>query len=284
MTAVEETSTGPLEGLDGSQRAELELAASRWAEKRSDAVSVPVGGMVRSLARQWGVPAGPLQGRIAEAMAKGDEEKAAADQLCKDADAEAYEAAETARKANRHASYLRNRNPRYADASYGMLTKEQNPDGLVSSWLARGPNTLTMAGLARTGKTTAAYAITNDAHNRGLWTEVWTAKKIADGLRDDKAAVWARIVGCDVLLLDDLGRERVTDWWRDFLQELVDDRFGQGANGKRMIVTVNTPADQAAAYDGLIERYGDPVVERLLDHGGLVIFDGPKFRNLVTSW
>lgn len=280
---------GPLDGLSMEQLADMEASAGSWSRRR---VEAPAAGPLAATAGSvlgLSVRSAPesvrdyLAGRVAELP---DEVAAEADRLAREADAAAFAAAEHARQANRHASFLRNRNPRYADASYAMLRPGQDPDGQVSRFLdsPSSPSTVVFAGRARTGKTTALYAIANDAHSRGMWVEVWTAKKIADGLREDKQALWQRVTGCDLLGLDDLGRERVTDWWRDFLQELVDDRFARGATGGRMVVSVNTPADPVAAYDELIVRYGDPIVERMLDHGGLVPFDGEPIRNFVTKW
>jgi DNA replication protein DnaC len=82
-------------------------------------------------------------------------------------------------------------------------------------------------------------------------------------------------------VLDDLGRERVTDWWVEQLQRIVDSRCG---NERRLVVTANATADPRAAYDELVARYGDPIVERILDGGGVIVLDGPAQRELVTEW
>lgn len=229
---------------------------------------------------------GSIRPALAGAGLLDEEQMARADRLAEEADRDALLAAAEARKANRHASYLRTRNPRYADRSFANLKPQQRMNGLVENWLdsPTAPSTLVMLGNSRAGKTGAAYSIDNEANNRGLWVEVLTAHEVGEQLRADKTAVWQRVTNCDVLHLDDLGRERVTDWWRDFLQELVNFRHGVGAIGKRMIVTANTSPDRKKAYEELLDRYGDPIVERLMDHAGVLMFDGPPIRTMVTSW
>jgi DNA replication protein DnaC len=49
-------------------------------------------------------------------------------------------------------------------------------------------------------------------------------------------------------------------------------------------VTANTPSDQGEAYAELVDRYGDPIVERVIDGGGILMFDGPRVRKVVTEW
>lgn len=295
MTTIEDTTTtstgaevesDPLAGLDQSQRAELEATRSKWAEPlRVESARRPLTGMVHTLMRKGTTPPTLLRGHLAGADELTPEQVKRADQLIAEAEVEARRTAEAARRANRHASYLRNREDHYADAGYGMLRSDQNPRGMVATWLAKGPRTLMLAGAPRTGKTTAGYAITNDAHSQGVWVETWTARRLASALlpTDGDPSAWGRVTECELFLLDDLGRERVTDFWRENLQELLEVRFGKGSK-LRMIVTTNTSTKAEDAYDELVERYGDPIVERILDGGGIVVFDGAPIRNLVTEW
>lgn len=185
--------------------------------------------------------------------------------------------------ANRNLAYLRYRPSRYADASYAKLRPEQDPKGMVSRWLTAGPRGLVIAGPSRTGKTTAAYAIANDAHQSGIWVMTRTATGLSAALKPDSGEPLAYnyATTCPLLLLDDLGRERVTDWWLEQLHRIVDERC---SNQLRLIVTANTAAVAPDAYAELVERYGDPIVERLIDGGGVLVFDGPAVREVVTEW
>lgn len=185
--------------------------------------------------------------------------------------------------ANRNKLYARHRPTKYAQASYGTLTEHQAHDGKIARWWTSGPRSLLLAGPARTGKTTAAYAIANDVHAQGVWTVCRTAADLSAALKPDSGEplAYQYATECELLLLDDLGRERVTDWWLEQLQRIVDARC---SNGRRLIATTNHGADATEAYDELAERYGYPLVERLIDDGAVLIFDGPATRRVVREW
>lgn len=195
------------------------------------------------------------------------------------------------RAANKHSSYVRYRPTRYETASYAALTSQQDPGGKISRWLDSGPRALLLAGPSRTGKTTAAYAIANAAHAAGVWTYARTTADLSAAFKPGgELSAYEYAAGCDLLVLDDLGRERETDWWLEQLQRLLEDRC---ANKRRLIVTANTPTSDpkdpkktpaAVAFDSLAVRYGHPLVERILDGGGLIVLDGPAVRDLVTEW
>jgi DNA replication protein DnaC len=229
----------------------------------------------------------PESVRLLKASMTEQEWAAHCDALVAATEAEAVAVAAAARRDNRYASYLRRRNPKYAHASYGMLRPDQRHGGKVARWWlspAR-PRSLLLAGMSRTGKTTAGYAIANEAHGCGAWVEVFTEIELARLLRgDDAPAVWSRVAGCELLFLDDWGRGRATDWWKEQLQELLDVRIARESDGHRLLVTANTPSDQGEAYAELVDRYGDPIVERVIDGGGILMFDGPRVRKVVTEW
>ncbi|AXH89432.1 ATP-binding protein [Micromonospora aurantiaca] len=219
-----------------------------------------------------------------------DDSTPTAEELNAEADAAEMAAIRALQAANRSAAYTRRRPSRYANASYDLLQPVQNPQGKVSRWREHGPRALLLAGPARTGKTTAAYAIANDVHAQGLWVIVRTAADLSAALKPDgEPLAYEHAVTCSLLVLDDLGRERVTDWWLEQLQRIVDDRC---ANGRRLVVTCNTPLPEPSdekspaelAYDTLVARYGSPVVERLIDGGGVLVLDGPAVRQVVTEW
>jgi DNA replication protein DnaC len=185
--------------------------------------------------------------------------------------------------ANRNKAYAKQRPTKYADTSYAALTEHQTHGGKIERWWDHGPRALVLAGPARTGKTTAAFAIANDVHQRGVWTVVRTAADLSAALKPDSGEPMAYqyAVDCELLLIDDLGRERVTDWWLEQLQRIIDARC---ANGRRLVTTTNHGADATATYDDLAQRYGYPVVERLIDDGTVLFFDGPAVRNVIREW
>lgn len=184
--------------------------------------------------------------------------------------------------ANKRGLYLKQRPTRYANASYATLTAYQAHSGKVARWLDSGPRALLLCGPSRTGKTTAAYSIGNDANAAGKWVVARSAAEMSAALKPDgDPMAYQYAVECDLLILDDLGRERVTDWWLEQLQRLVEERCG---NQRRIISTTNTDGDAGDAFDQLAERYGHPVAERLVDGGGMLLFDGPAVREIASEW
>lgn len=284
-----------LETLPAGEAALLLAARNRAVPHRTEKRRAPDGSR-REVGDAEIIPfaaAASAFGKVPDSVVKLMEEmspeewKAHCDALVADTERKAAEAAAEARRANRFASYLRRRNPRYAGASYAMLKPDQRHGGKVARWWSspRKPRSLLLTGVSRTGKTTAAYAIANEAHVSGAWVEVFTEIELARLLRGDEAdAVWSRVIGCELLFLDDWGRARATDWWKERLQDLFEARFARADDGHRQLVTANTPRDRAEAYAELVDRYGDPIVERVIDGGAILMFDGPRVRTMVEDW
>jgi DNA replication protein DnaC len=136
----------------------------------------------------------------------------------------------------------------YQDANLDDLDDRQDPI-VIRSWLASGSLHLVLAGPVGTGKTFAAYAVTNQAVERGHWVEVWTVGDLMDALRpgaNSQALVAARVRGCQVLLLDDLPA-KATDWETERLTLMVDARVREGL---RTIITTNITSDQITSVWG----------------------------------
>jgi DNA replication protein DnaC len=194
-----------------------------------------------------------------------------------DFDQQAQDALHARQASNRNNAYRRTLPLRYADAAYAALNPDQDPQGKITRWLECGPRTLLLSGPPRTGKTTAAYAIANDAHAHGMWVVARPAADLSHALKPDREPLaYTYACDCDLLLLDDLGHERATEWWIEQLQLIVDARC---ANQRRLLVTTNT-LDMAVLSD----RYGPALAERLVDGGGLLRFDGPPIRTMVEEW
>ncbi len=303
-----------LEGLDEGQRADFLAKAAAVREQHAaspepkfrrapdgskrpvsgDADVIPLHRVKGAVARRAAESDGDWD--VSAAAVKGTREWQRAGELLQQAEAAERAAFREHRASKRHLAYLKQRNPKYANASYGMLRPSQNPRGLISRWYDSDRRTLLLAGLARTGKTTAAHAITNHAHAEKKWVEAWRESELikalqkegakADGRREDTTnmGMWERVTRCDLLYLEDMGRSRPSDWWLGTLWELLDLRQAREAEGLRMIVTANTPKEPKAAYATLVERYDDPIVDRMIDGGGLVMFDGPAIRDFKTDW
>lgn len=152
-----------------------------------------------------------------------------------------------------------------------LLAEEQHRERL-RRWLVAGEaRTLVLRsqdpGL---GKTHAAYALGHVAVSQGLWTLAYTVADLNAALRPDgEPGAWEAATGCDLLILDDLGREHDTGWTQEQLHRLLDAR---GREHKRTIVTTNLSGDQ------MVDRYGWPLIDRLQDGAWVLAFTGESRR------
>jgi DNA replication protein DnaC len=78
------------------------------------------------------------------------------------------------------------------------------------------------------------------------------------------------LIAADLLVLDDLGREKVTDWASERLYVLVNERY----NALRpTVVTSNYPPDVLA------DRGYDAVISRLVEGSSAVVISAPDYRS-----
>jgi DNA replication protein DnaC len=94
----------------------------------------------------------------------------------------------------------------------------------------------------------------------------------------DSETVFAGYAKAAVLLLDDLGAAKGSDWVEEINSRLVDYRY---EHGLRTMITSNVPAegDQARGVRGFREQFGDRVTSRLREMCSRVVLDGPDRRS-----
>lgn len=163
----------------------------------------------------------------------------------------------------------------YAGATLDDVAADDLPTEPLT-WLAKDSSpTLILAGPVGTGKTHTAYAIGNTAVARGVWTEAWTVTRLLEALRpggEPQAADDVR--RCALLILDDLGAQKASDWAVDTLTELVDDRL---KNGRRQIITTNHP------YASLEAAWGARLLDRLRFRWTIATLSGES-RRMAETW
>lgn len=183
---------------------------------------------------------------------------------------------------HRHDRYQRRLPKRYATARLADLHPiEQNPEGRVSGWLASPHQTLLLASTEPgLGKTHAAYAVGTQAVEQGLIVEAWTAMDLLASLRPNQRepglpdAVLDDVLTCDLMILDDLGRERTNDWTTEQIHRILSDRL---IHGRRTIITTNLTAPEIA------DRYTTPLYDRIRDDAVIVKVTGTS-RRKVADW
>lgn len=143
----------------------------------------------------------------------------------------------------------------YAQASLADLADAEQAEAgqACADWISSTSVTLVLAGSVGTGKTHAAYATGHAMVQAGLWVEAWTSSDLLEALRPDgdpNALENART--CDVLLLDDLGAAKASEWAQEAMTSLMDHRLREQ---RRQIVTTNQPYEHLEQVWG--SRFGD---------------------------
>lgn len=210
---------------------------------------------------------------------------------------------------NRRARYAETRPVEYTDASLARLLSQQDPGGRGRGWLTSTAKNALIMGPSGHGKTDLAYAIGNAAIDTGFWVETWSVLELVQVLaplpaharhdetrtrRQENALEWAKT--CDLLILDDLGREEaggfVAERWRAQLLDILTARDGNPR--RRTIVTVNggtttdQPTEDAKAHvrreaaAAIATRYTAPAATRLRKDCLGIWVEGECLRKAAT--
>jgi DNA replication protein DnaC len=135
---------------------------------------------------------------------------------------------------------------------------------------------LMIAGPVGTGKTHLASAITRCAIEKGVETRftqvpaLLSQIRLAIGQNDEVAkSIVERCGDVPLLVLDDLGSERVTDWVREQIFLIINSRY------EEMLPTVVTTND---TLEELEKHVGQRIISRLMETCQGLILDGEDFR------
>lgn len=103
---------------------------------------------------------------------------------------------------------------------------------------------LVLFGETGVGKTFAANALANELIDNGYKVRSTSIKAMAEELKDfnvDRARVLRSFNRFDLLILDDWGTERGTEWMSEIVQEIVDSRY---KSKKPFVLTTNIGAQE----------------------------------------
>lgn len=99
---------------------------------------------------------------------------------------------------------------------------------------------LILYGSCGTGKTYAAEAIANRVIDQGYPALITNFSKISEAVGtcnfEEKAAYYSSLTKYPLLVIDDLGRERETDYMMEIVQRVIDER---SRSGKPMVISTN---------------------------------------------
>lgn len=131
----------------------------------------------------------------------------------------------------------------FADAVwYG----DQVADQRVSDWIITPCQNLVLLGDTGVGKSRLAWLACIELAKLGDRVMGGQCAEVLDGWREDRDVFW-EWCEADVVLLDDVGAEKRSDWTAERLDLLIDYRWREGA---RSIITSNLAPAQLAEHLG----------------------------------
>lgn len=180
------------------------------------------------------------------------------------------------------AGQIATRLERYRDRRPARFAAPGEIDSRLLQWAAgfyRGvKGSLVIVGNTGSGKTWSAWRLGEELLVRGYAgrIEIATAyevKRLATPPADTGQI--ARLTSADLLVLDDVGAVRVSDWDADHLYALVDDRW---ANERPTVVIANGSAAPAEGQTLLTTLLGERVASRIADGVSVVKLTGQDRR------
>lgn len=149
--------------------------------------------------------------------------------------------------------------PRLGDPKIDQLGAEARD--AIAAWSADPTANLLITGPVGVGKSHAAFAAMRGPFGRGLRVAAVNVPRLLRDLRPSgDGADLVQLAGVDVLLLDDLGAERPTDWTTEQLYTLVNDRWEQS----RPIIATTNLAPTSTTGPCLADQLGERIYSRLI--------------------
>jgi len=140
------------------------------------------------------------------------------------------------------------------------------------------------------GKTHLASALLTEIIARTrTWGLFYKTRDLLRLIRDSynpatkatEAQILDPIVRCDLLVLDDLGAERTTDWVDETMNYIIDTRYSAC---RPVIITTNYPdVDEIDEVNGLLCRIGFRMRSRLREMCQYVELEGADYRDLPVN-
>lgn len=172
-------------------------------------------------------------------------------------------------------NYQQNENNAQAYKTCGLYAKEFETVSKTSR------NGLFITGVCGVGKSHLAFSIANYLIKRGHSVIAMTMidlllkiKSSFNGGKQTEEEILKIYDDCDLLIIDDLGKEKPTEWALQMIYSIIDRRYN---SLKPIVITTNFNAEE------LIKRLGDTsiahaIVDRLFEICEYVSIEGESFR------
>lgn len=136
-----------------------------------------------------------------------------------------------------------------------------------------GSENLLFYGNSGTGKTFLSNCIAKELLDKGHLVVYRTAEALIQNLKairfNNDEALEDMVVNCDLLIIDDLGTEQISDFSKTELFNLLNKKI---LKGKKMIVSTNCTLEE------ILQIYSERISSRLLGNFGLYKFFGDDIR------
>lgn len=134
-----------------------------------------------------------------------------------------------------------------------------------------------LSGKKGSGKTFYAQCIANELMSRGYMVMYTSIRALADSPKDEKNFVLDCVKKCDLLILDDFGAERGTDYMVQETYKVINARY----EAKRpMIITTNIGLDDMGAETD--QRYSR-IFQRILEMCKPIVITGGGRRMAISA-
>lgn len=146
--------------------------------------------------------------------------------------------------------------------------------------MERKTNSLLIAGGYGSGKTHLAAAVTNALTSRGIGVLFGTAIEHLDRIRDDFEHTGlnkhiAQMKAANVLVIDDLGKEKKSDWTKQVLFDVVNYRY---EHKLPIIVTTNLVSKDGKEFSALANHVEGAVYSRICEMCNIVVTKSGDYR------
>lgn len=141
-------------------------------------------------------------------------------------------------------------------------------------------NSLLIAGGYGSGKTHLAAAVTNALIDRGIQVLFGTAIEHFDKIRNDFENTGinrylASMKSANVLVIDDLGKEKKSDWTTQVLFDVVNYRY---EHKLPIIITTNLVSEDGEDFSALTNHVGGAVYSRICEMCNIVVTKSGDYR------
>ena len=154
---------------------------------------------------------------------------------------------------------------------------------ICEKWTPENEKGLLLIGSVGTAKTHIACAILKRFSNKNFIGKFYSLSKLMSECKDKIAnnkdgdtieMLLNDIYSCDILVIDDLGDSKTTDFSHDIFSGILNNRIN---TEKKIIITTNLSGDE------LREIYGRRILDRFNEIVRPVTFVGESFRKKVLS-